>query len=83
MNLGPAQKTRFWYLLRVFKKFFDEHPVTFTGEYPPGRTQAPQHFDTNNVCANSVFNNCTRLYQLLVPEKVIFAGMKTFRLYRK
>ena len=29
MNLGHADKTRFWYLLRVFLKFSDEHPRHF------------------------------------------------------
>ena len=33
MNLRHANKTRFWYLLGVFSKFSDEHPVTFIGEY--------------------------------------------------
>ena len=75
MNLGHAHKRRFWYLLGVLTKFSDEHSVTFIREYPPGRTQAPQHFNINNFCANSGFNNCTRLYQVLLREKVIFAGM--------
>ena len=37
MNLGQAHKTRFWYLLGVFSKFFDEQPrqLNFIGEYPP------------------------------------------------
>ena len=74
-NLGHAHKTRFWYLLGVLTKFSDEHPVTFIGEYHQGRTQAPQHFNINSFCVNSVFNNCTRLYQFLLREKVIFAGM--------
>ena len=34
MNLRHAHKTRFWYLLRVFLKMSDKHPVTFIGEYP-------------------------------------------------
>ena len=29
-----AHKTRFWYILRVFLKMSDKHPVTFIGEYP-------------------------------------------------
>ena len=38
MNLGQAHKTRFWYLLGVLSKFFDEQhrPFNFIGEYPPG-----------------------------------------------
>ena len=31
MNLGHAHKTKFWYLLGVFSKFSDEHPVTRGG----------------------------------------------------
>ena len=43
MNLGHAHETRFWYLLGVFSKFSDEHPLDFcrgvplppTGEFRP------------------------------------------------
>ena len=41
MNLGHAHKTKFWYLLGVFSKFSDEHPVTFIEEYPP-----PENFNS-------------------------------------
>ena len=34
MNLGHAHKTKFWYLLGVFSKFSDEHPVTRGGGTP-------------------------------------------------
>ena len=35
MNLGHAHKTKFWYLLGVFSKFSDEHPVTRGGGGTP------------------------------------------------
>ena len=36
--MGQAHLTRFWYLLRVFFKFFDEQlrHFNFIVEYPPG-----------------------------------------------
>ena len=38
INLEQAHKKRFWYLLGVLSKFFDEQhrPFNFIGEYPPG-----------------------------------------------
>lgn len=41
INLGHAHKTKFWYLLGVFSKFSDEHPVTFIEEYHP-----PENFNS-------------------------------------
>ena len=35
MNLGHAHKTRFWYLLELFSKCFDEHPCHFHRGVPP------------------------------------------------
>ena len=34
MNLGHAHETRFWYLLGVFLKFSDEHPLDFCRGVP-------------------------------------------------
>ena len=48
MNLGHTHKTRFWYLLGVFSKFYDEHtPVTFIEENPPGLGAEPPLI---NIC---------------------------------
>ena len=56
MNVGQAHKTRFWYLLGVFSKFFDEqhHHFNFIGEYPQGTV----HYIMPK-------GNPTRLYQNL------------------
>ena len=43
MNLGHAYKTNFWYILGVFSKFSNKHPINFIGEFPP--PPGPEHSD--------------------------------------
>ena len=77
MNLGHAHETRFWYLLGVFSKFSDEHPVTSIVETPHPPSPPPPTPASNVThiwlafslgCTNAQFQDV--LNKVVLHEKI-------------
>ena len=67
---------RFWYLLGVFSKISDEHPVIFLGEYPP-RAAGVSHF--NILFANHSRESFYQPYHNTKVEAKRFGALKRLK----